>query len=166
MNKGSQLQVNDCPGVPILAVDFGLKRIGLAVCDPGRCVAVGAGYLEGISGRKLARAIKAEALKRNTDTVLIGKPPEGARGVEPVINGADNLADTLLKWDFRVLRWDESYTTSSVLSARRQYGGKARTGKGWIDEASAVLILQDFLDHERTLERGSDPAINISKKAE
>ena len=138
---------------PILAVDFGLKRVGLAVCDPGRRVAVGAGYLEGISGRKLARAVKAEAIKRDAGTVLIGEPPEGARGVEPVIKGADILANALQKWGFNVLRWDESYTTSSVLSTRRQYGGKSKTGKGWIDEASAVLILQSYLDYLHTPER-------------
>ncbi len=144
------MPVEEFPEGVILAVDYGLKRVGLAVCDPDRRVAVGAGFLKGLSGRKLARAIKAEAQERDVKTILIGEPPEGAREVEPVIEGADNLTDTLQKWGFYVLRWDESYTTSTVLSDRRRYGGKSKTGKGWIDEASAVLILQSYLDYLHT----------------
>ena len=127
-------------------MDYGLKRVGLAVCDAERRTAVGVGCIEGLSGRSLARAVKAEAQKRNAKTILIGLPPKGAREVEPVIAGADALADALELAEFRVIRWDESYSTAEALTARRRYGGKSRIGKCWVDEAAAVLILNNYLD--------------------
>jgi len=129
----------------ILAVDFGLKRVGLAVSDPSRRVAVGAGTLIGLSGRTLARTVKKQAEDRNVSTILIGSPPEGARDVEEVIEGADNLAKALRKMKFKVLRWDEEFSTAKALSDRKEYGGKSNTKKPWIDEAAAILILQDYL---------------------
>ncbi len=133
------------PGA-ILCVDFGLKRVGLAVTDPRRRTAVGAGCIEGLSGRSLARAVRAEAAKRGVKVILIGQPPQGARGVEPVIRGADALAEASRRFGLEVIRWDESYSTSEALAARRTYGGKSRAGRGWIDEAAAVLILRSYLD--------------------
>ena len=131
----------------MLAVDFGLKRVGLAVCDPDRKVAVGAGSLIGLTGRTLARTIKKQAEDRNADTIVVGSPPVGARGVEEVIGGADKLAEALRKMNFSVIRWDEEFTTARALADRKAYGGKTQAGKSWVDEAAAILILQDYLEH-------------------
>ena len=130
----------------ILAVDYGLKRVGLAVCDPDRKVAVGAGMIENLSGRKLARAVYKEAVDRNAKVVLVGLPPEGATDVEPVIEGADRLSNNLQKMGMEIWRWDESFTTFEALKSRRMIGGKSKRKKKWVDEAAAVIILRTFLD--------------------
>ena len=134
----------------ILAVDFGLIRVGLAVCDPDRRVAVGAGTLIGVSGRTLARTIKKHADDRNADTIVVGTPPVGARYVNEVIKGADKLADALRSMQFSVIRWDEEFTTAKALSDRKTYGGKSNVKRMWVDEAAAILILQDYLEHSNT----------------
>lgn len=128
-----------------MAVDFGLKRVGLALCDPSHKVAVGAGILVGLSGRTLARTIKKQAEDRNIKIILIGIPPDGAREVEEVIAGADNLANSLRKMKFTILRWDEEFSTARALADRKKIGGKSKPSKQWIDEAAAILILQDYL---------------------
>ena len=130
----------------ILSVDFGLKRTGLAVCDENRRAAVGAGWLEGLSGRSLARKIRDEAAKRQIDTILIGDPPAGARDSDKVIEGAEALAEALIGLGFEVMRWNEDFTTASVLADRRKIGGKSSKHKGWIDEAAAVLILKSYIE--------------------
>ncbi|MDP8239101.1 MAG: RuvX/YqgF family protein [Candidatus Hatepunaea meridiana] len=131
----------------ILGVDFGLKWVGLAVCDNRQTIAVGAGWLEDISGRSLARRIRIEAEERLAKTILIGQPPIGARNSERVVAGANILAESLRKMGFEVIRWDESYTTAAVLTDRKRIGGKSSKPKGWLDEAAAILILQGYIDN-------------------
>jgi len=130
----------------ILGVDYGLKRVGLAVSDENGRLAVGVGWLEGLSGRSLARRIKAEADKRNAKLVVIGQPPEGARDSDRVAAGVDELTTALEKMGLDTERYDESYTTSTVLAERKKYGGKSSKPRGWIDEAAAILILQSYID--------------------
>lgn len=132
---------------PMLSVDYGLKRVGLAFCDGIHKVAVGAGWLEGLSGRALKRAIKAAAEQRKTETIVIGKPPEGAREVEMVIAGANSLAVSLSKMGYRIIRQDEDFTSARVLADRKKIGGKSSKPKGWVDEAAAILILQDYINN-------------------
>jgi len=130
----------------LLGVDFGLKRVGLAFSDGIHRVAVGAGWLEGLSGRTLARAIKAAARQRKIETVIIGRPPEGAREVEKVIAGVNALAASLSRMGLKVIWQDEDFTTARVLADRKKIGGKSSKPKGWVDEAAAILILQDYID--------------------
>lgn len=131
---------------PVLGVDFGLNRTGLAVTDENARLAVGIKTIVGKTGRTLARAVADEARLRKIETIVIGKP-SGGRDVDLVINGADNLAETLDRQGFRVVRWDEAFTTSAVLSDRKRIGGKATSGKNWIDEAAAILILNSYIDN-------------------
>ncbi len=133
------------PGA-LLCVDYGLKRVGLAISDEDRRLAVGAGWLEGLSGRSLARAIMNEADKRGIRGIVIGEPPEGAREVGEVIDGANRLATALGEKGFEVIRWDESFTTATALADRKKYGGKSSKPRGWIDEAAAILILQSYIE--------------------
>ncbi len=134
------------PEAPILAVDYGLQRVGLAISDPNGRVAVGAGILVGLKGRALARAVIAAARERNAKSILVGEPPEDAREVEDVIAGADKLSDYLTSKGFPVYRIDEDYTTAVALASRKAIGGKGKRTKKWIDEAAAIIILQRFLD--------------------
>ena len=140
---------SDGKGGPVLGVDYGLKRVGLAVSDPERRVAVGAGRLEGLSGRALARAIAAAARSRKAGVIVVGAPPAGSRGHDEVAAGASKLAAALARMGFEVVRCDESYTTAEALAAGRRFGGKLTSTKGWVDEAAAVLILQGYLDRQR-----------------
>lgn len=141
-----QVQDKPTPLCGWLAVDYGIKRVGLAYAPMNNDIAVGAGKIEGLSGRSLARAVYAEAKKRGVTHVLVGLPPEGAKNVEPVIEGSERLSQNLIKRGLTVYRWDESYTTAAALAAQNFVGGKAKPRNEWIDEASAILILQSYLD--------------------
>ncbi len=135
----------------ILGVDYGLRRVGLSICFDKQRLAVGAGWLEGLSGRTLARAVKAAAVERNAGLIVIGQPPEDARDADRVTAGADALTASLKRMGLKVVRWNEDYTTAAVLKERRKYGGKSSKPKGWVDEAAAIFILQDYIDNRQTL---------------
>lgn len=129
----------------LLGIDYGLKRTGLSVCDREGRVAVGAGWLEGLNGRKLTESISAAAQQRGAVGCVIGQPA-ATRGNEDLMKQVDSLATSLEATGLNVVRQPESFTTASALAARKYYGGKKSAGKGWTDEAAAVLILQDYLD--------------------
>lgn len=137
---------SELPDGAILAVDFGLKRVGVAVCDPGRRVAVGVKCLDGLSGRALVREVARLADERCARVILIGEPPAEARGAGPVIAGADALAKSLTAKGFVIVRWSEAYTTAQVLSDRKRLGGKGGKTAGWQDVGAAVVMLREFLD--------------------
>ncbi len=131
---------------PILAVDYGLKRVGLAVCDENGRVAVGVGILTGVQGRALTRAVYAAARERGAKSILIGSPHPELHGSKPVIEGADLLSEKLRLKGLNVYRLDESGTTAEALDARRTAGGRGRKTTLWIDEAAAIILLRRFLD--------------------
>jgi putative holliday junction resolvase len=137
----------------LLGVDFGLKRVGLAVCDPEGRVAVAGGRIEDASGKSLAKRILAAALERNASGIVLGEPPL-TRGNELVIEGAHRLGRQIEGAGLKVAFWPEHYSTASAHAARKHFGGKASGDKSWADEAAAVIILQDYLDWRRSkLER-------------
>lgn len=128
----------------LLGVDFGLKRIGLAICDSEGRIAVGAGRIQGTNTKALILKIIEEARSREVEGVIVGQP-NVTRGNEDVIDGVNRLVDQLTKGGFRVVTWSEAYTSAEALSARKYFGGKKSSDKSWTDEAAAIILLQDYL---------------------
>ena len=143
--------------MPLLSVDFGLKRCGLAICDPEGRLAVGAGRIEGLSGRSLARAVARAARERQIGSILVSLPTPSLEEDQPVVEGADRLSESLERDGFQVVRWTEAFSTAEAHTARRFYGGKSSAGRGWADEAAAVLILQNYLDRMKLGTTGVPP---------
>lgn len=133
------------PG-PILAVDVGLKRTGLAICDPQRTVAVGAGQVLASDIATLTQALLQEAERRKITTVLLGLPRATPRGGKEVRARVENLAQRLRQTGLEVVLWDETGTTAQALKERKHYGGKGKQAREWADEAAAILLLESYLD--------------------
>jgi len=136
----------------LLGEDFGSKRVGPAVTDPERRVAVVLKMIEGKSGRELARAIKAVADEKGCGTIVIGHPAPDepvpvSHGFSEVIAGIERLTGNLRGMGFTVVLWDESFTTATALNDRRKVGGKGAHRSKWIDSSAATLLLRDYLDH-------------------
>lgn len=138
----------------LLCVDFGLKRVGLAVCDSEGRAAVGAGKIEGKLGKALAQAVRDAGRIRNVTGIVIGDPSV-TRGNEPVVEGVHRLAELIASIGMPVSFWPERFSTASALSERKFYGGKGQGSKSWADEAAAIIILQDYLDWRRGVIRAA-----------
>jgi len=134
----------------ILAVDYGKRRIGLAVSDPLGLTAQG---LESILVSSQEDAlIKLCALVRRWEVgeVLLGLPvrtdgTEGPEAQEVRAFGERLTAMTGVKVTF----WDERLTSRQALRALRDMGRKLKGRKGEVDRISAILLLQGYLDHRR-----------------
>lgn len=128
----------------ILAVDYGTRRIGVAVSDPDGRFALPLETLE-VPARSRAAAVARLASERGADTVVVGRPRRTAgedSGLWPEI---EKFAARLRARGLRVEFEDEAYTSaeaSALLPSRR--GASVR--KGHIDAVAASLILKQYLD--------------------
>jgi putative Holliday junction resolvase len=138
----------------ILAVDWGERRIGLAVCDPQGIIATGLKTLV-VRGEKDALAqVAAIARERETERIVVGLPllMSGARG--EAAESAQRFADLLAeRTGLPVDTYDERLT--SALSERRlrevgQRRGRTRTR---VDQGAAVALLESYLLRNRAGDR-------------
>lgn len=142
-----------------LAVDFGLKRIGVAVSDSNKSFAFSRGYLNNNSNslNDILELVKSE----NVVKIIVGYPlrfdSSKTHATIPVEKFANELKSKLQKnsFDCEVVFFDERFTSNIAKYHIANSGMKSskRKAKGNIDALSAQIILQDFLDKEKNLLR-------------
>ena len=131
----------------LLAVDYGERRIGLAISDPSGTIASPAGAIVRRAGKRppVAEIIRrAEALEARG--FVVGLPLDGDGNETPRSQEARVVADTLNKrTGLPVELIDERYTTAAALRAVREMGGKTHGRKGDVDALAATVLLQHAL---------------------
>ena len=134
----------------ILGIDYGRKRVGVAVSDPLR---IFASALETVHSAKIIDYLKKYAQEQRIERFVVGYPMK--------LNGVPSEAaadvDVFLKQlkkhfpDIPVTLEDERFT--SVLAHRAMIDGGMkkmdRRDKAAVDKVSAALILQTYLDREK-----------------
>ncbi|MBQ0161171.1 MAG: Holliday junction resolvase RuvX [Bacteroidales bacterium] len=130
----------------ILAIDYGIKRTGIAVTDPERIIASG---LTTVNTPTLLQFLKDYCAKETVDTFLVGEakhldntPSESMRYIEPFVA---KLAEIFP--DKEIARIDERFTSKLAFQAMIDGGlkKKQRQNKGMIDQVSATIMLQDYM---------------------
>jgi len=130
-----------------LAIDYGKARTGLAVTDPLQLIANG---LTTVETSKLEAFILDYINKEEVERIVIGRPTqmngedsENMRRITPFVNRLHKILP-----DVPVEFVDERFT--SVLAHRAMLDGglrkKARQNKALVDEISATIILQSYMD--------------------
>lgn len=138
------------PGVRVLAIDLGSKRIGLALTDPDRRIASPAGVMERRGGAKDLAALDALCRERGVGVVVVGLPlhMSGRRG--PGAEAAERFAEQLRDaTGLRVELLDERWTTREATRALHTMGRNTREQRGIVDEVAAALLLDTWLARER-----------------
>jgi putative Holliday junction resolvase len=144
----------------ILGIDYGHKRIGLALSDETEMLAQS---FDTISGEETARACRqiAEIVKKNgVGGIVVGIPlnMNGTRGpqAERVLQFIAELQKTV---SVPIHQWDERLTTAAAERAMLEGDVRRRERREKIDKIAAQLILQNYLDAEnlrKTIESGDD----------
>ncbi len=141
----------------ILAVDWGERRIGLAVSDALGVLATGLPTLE-IRGEAEAVARVADTIRTvEADSVVVGLPLtlKGERGEAAI--AAERFAAKLREaTDVEVALHDERLTSALAARRIRERGEKTRGRKGRVDQGAAVVLLEGWLAKLRR-ERGEEP---------
>jgi putative Holliday junction resolvase len=131
-----------------LAVDYGRKRIGLAISDPLGMIATPAGFIVRREGKRppitkiLARARELEARGFVLGLPLDGEGNETEWTAEVRALGAEIAKRTGMAVRFL----DERFTTAVALRTMKELGESTRGRKGDVDALAATVLLQNALN--------------------
>lgn len=136
----------------ILAIDYGRKRTGIAVTDPLQIIANG---LTTVPTHELMNFLMEYLKKESVERVIIGHPKqmnnedsENMKNIVPFINRLKKVLP-----DMPVELVDERFT--SVLAHQTMLAGglkkKDRQNKALVDEISATIILQSYMESRKYL---------------
>ena len=134
----------------ILAIDYGRKRTGIAVSDPLQIIASG---LTTVPTHQLMDFLLYYIKQEQVECIIIGHPKqlnnedsENMKNIVPFINRLKKILP-----DMPVQLVDERFT--SVLAHQTMLAGglkkKDRQNKALVDEISATIILQSYLESRR-----------------
>lgn len=134
----------------ILAIDYGRKRTGVAVTDTLQMIANG---LETVPSGELVKYITDYISREPVDLIVVGQPKqmnnEPSENMKYVEAFVTHLKRTIP--NIPVEYYDERFT--SVLAHKAMLDGglkkKKRQDKGLVDEISAVIILQSYLENKK-----------------
>lgn len=137
----------------VLAFDFGERRIGVAVAAEALGVATGLPTIVYSGRRDLYRRLARLIEEREPDLLLVGLPlnMDGSRGERANVSAA--FAGRLEEWfGLPVQLHDERLTTMQAERIRKAagIGGRKARRQGLTDRAAAVLLLQNWLDRNRS----------------
>jgi putative Holliday junction resolvase len=136
----------------ILAVDWGERRIGLALSDETQTLAQPLTTLTRRAGKRFPMAQLLDQITRNQVAgIVVGLPLTEAGEEGDAAHAARALADDIKRrvGELEVDMWDERMTTARALAAVREMGGSTRGRKADVDAMAAALLLQHFLDAKR-----------------
>jgi len=139
---------------PILGLDFGTKRIGLAVSDDSASIAFPLGALESRGPKRDLEALAELARERGARGVVVGLPLhlDGGHGemAEAARRFAEALAETTgLPVELLDERWTSLEAERALRDAPRRKPKGRRRDKGAVDAVAATLILRTYLERAR-----------------
>lgn len=129
-----------------MAIDYGSKRVGIAVTDPLQIIASG---LTTVHSKDLISFLENYLKKEAVECIVVGEPKtlqneasDSARYIEPFVTHLTRKFPTI-----KIARYDERFT-SSLAHQTMLLGGlkkKDRANKETVDMVSATILLQDYL---------------------
>ena len=131
----------------LLAIDYGVKRTGIAVSDMSKIIATG---LATVPSGELFSFLKQYLTKESVELIVVGAPTqmnnEPSDNMKHVAGFVKKLKKEMPSVD--VILYDERFT--SVMAHRAMIEGglkkKDRRNKALVDEISAVILLQSYME--------------------
>jgi putative Holliday junction resolvase len=136
-----------CSMARLMAIDYGSKRVGIAVTDPMQIIATG---LTTVHSKDLIDFLKTYISKEEVECIVVGEPKqmnnepsESARFIEPFVVHLKRTFPAI-----KVERMDERFTSKMAFQTMIDSGlkKKARQNKELVDEISATIILQSYMN--------------------
>lgn len=131
----------------ILAIDFGLKRTGIAITDESNIIA---SPLTTVDSKDLMTFLKETVVKSKVGTIVLGEPKR-LNNEDSHITENVRMLKAVLEKEFptqKIVLMDERFTSkmafqSMIVSGMKK---KQRQEKGTVDMISAAIILQSFME--------------------
>jgi putative Holliday junction resolvase len=129
-----------------MAIDYGSKRVGIAVTDPLQLIATG---LTTVHSKDIIDFLKKYMANEAVSCIVVGEPKnmqnepsDSARFIEPFVIHLKRIFPNL-----KIERVDERFTSKMAFQTMIDSGLKKKTrqNKALVDEISATLILQTYM---------------------
>jgi putative Holliday junction resolvase len=138
----------------ILAIDFGSKRCGIAVTDSLQMIGTG---LKTIAPEELIPFLKKYTSEEEVECLVVGEPLQKdgtASSIETEIQAFLKKLKTTLP-ELKINRYDERFTSKMAFQSMIDSGlkKKDRQNKALVDEISATIILNDYLEFRKSQAR-------------
>ena len=137
--------------MPILALDIGTKRIGVAASDPSNKIAFGLPTIVNDARKNVLEQLGRIIRQRNIEEIVLGLPLH--------LSGDENKnVQDVKKWkkiietelNIRVETWDERLSTCFAEKSLLEGDLSRKKRKKLIDQVSAQIILQDYLIYKES----------------
>ena len=133
-----------------LGIDFGTRRIGLALSDPTGTLASPLPFLENTGVKQVVSKLKQLVEDRQIETIVVGLP----RNMDGTYGPSAQKVQTFVtqiqpEISAKIITQDERLTTSQASRGLAQMGLSQKDLRKKVDSSSATLILQQFLDRAR-----------------
>jgi putative holliday junction resolvase len=131
----------------VLAIDYGERRIGLAVSDPSGTIASPAGVIVRRPGKRPpVTEIIRHAQELGATAIVLGLPLDGNGDETPRSAEVREVGGKLAERTGLPVQYvDERYTSAAALRAVREMGGSTKGRKGDVDALAATVLLQHAL---------------------
>lgn len=138
----------------IMGLDYGSKTVGVAVCDPLGLTAQGIETITRKEEKKLRRTLaRIEQLISDyqVESIVLGYPKNMDDSIGERAEATEKFGGMLEKrTGLPVVLWDERLTTMEANEILIASGVRREKRKAVIDKIAAMLILQSWLDSNRT----------------
>lgn len=130
----------------VLAIDYGVARVGLAITDALKITAQTLPTLE-IHGDSsiLLKYIKDKLTKEKIETIVIGYPKHMNGDISDTAKKIDEIIPKIEDMGVPVVKWDERLTTVMAYNTMKELGIKQKDKKTHADRLAAMYILEDYL---------------------
>ncbi len=134
----------------LVAIDFGLKRTGIAITDENQIIASG---LKTVDSKDLMTVLKELVVKDKIEAIVVGLPKRLNNEPTHITENVLLLKEALEKQftTIQIHLLDERFTSKMAFQTMIDSGlsKKQRQNKGLIDEISATIILQSFMESNK-----------------
>lgn len=133
-----------------MAIDYGRKRVGIAVTDPMKIIASG---LQTVATHQIFDFLKDYFLRENVSEIVVGyprnlnnQPSESVKYINPFVKKLEQTYP-----DKKIVLVDERFTSKIAFQSMIEAGlkKKQRQNKELVDQISAALILQGYLESRK-----------------
>ena len=130
-----------------MAIDYGTKRVGIAVTDPNKIIATA---LDTVHSKDIIEYLKKYFIAQEVELVVIGEPRQMDNTASEVTPQVEQFVKAIKKAfpEMSIARFDERFTSKMAEQAIRMSGIKKmeRRNKSLVDQTSAVIILQSYMN--------------------
>jgi putative holliday junction resolvase len=136
----------------LLGIDYGTKRVGLALSDNLGLMAHPYMTLVKTTRERLFSDLLAIIAREKVQAVVLGLPQSPDGGEAEITKQVRNFAQSLLRRiDIPVYFQNEAFTSCLAENHLHHSGRRGRKAQSVLDQQAAVIILNDYLEQNRTI---------------